>query len=118
MAGNGYGFCDALVFEKLSLNLEMKMNRIISAGNLHVSKGIAKPLVSRRFFAMYSTHDNFSTGFGRKVHIADEHSVLCGYTDMFGVTEIDEEWINQPDPDKELCSKCKKAALKRLSNGG
>jgi len=46
VAGNGLGLCDALAFEKLSLNLEMKMNRIISAENLHVSKGIAKPMLS------------------------------------------------------------------------
>jgi hypothetical protein len=69
-----------------------------------------------RFFAMYSTHDNFSTGVGRKVHIADESGkVLCGCNDYFGVSAIDEEWINQPDPDKELCQKCKKSALKQLS---
>jgi hypothetical protein len=95
----------------------MKPNRNTKADSGTSSKGIAKPLVSRRFFAMYSTHDNFSTGFGRKVHIADEEKVLCGYSGMFGVTEIDEQWINQPDPDKELCSRCKKSALKRLSNG-
>lgn len=97
----------------------MKKNRTISVENKNVSKGIAKPLVSRRFFAMYSTHDNHDSGYGRKVHIADESGdVLCGYEDMFGVTEIDEQWINQPDPDKNLCQKCKRIALARLSNDG
>lgn len=43
--GNVPGLCDALAFEKLSLKLEMKMNRIISAENMHISKGIAKLLL-------------------------------------------------------------------------
>ena len=45
MTANGSGLCDALEFEKLSLNKQMKMNRIISAENLHISKGIAKPML-------------------------------------------------------------------------
>lgn len=47
---NGSGLCDALVFEKLSLNkLLKKMNNEIKDEDLQVSKGIAKPMFSEAY---------------------------------------------------------------------
>lgn len=45
MAHNGLGLCDALAFEKLSLNKQMKMSRNNTVHDLHNSKGIAKPML-------------------------------------------------------------------------
>ena len=54
----------------------------------------------------------------RKIHIYDYDTdkVLCGLPNIGSSTfaDVNEEWLNQPDPDKCLCSKCKKKALRIL----
>jgi hypothetical protein len=59
-------------------------------------------------------------GGGRKVHIGrDNFATLCGKNkNLFRSVggEINKEWINQPDPDGELCKDCKKKALKLLES--
>jgi hypothetical protein len=71
-----------------------------------------------KLFNWISTHNNKSEG-GRKCHIMQEDKIiaLCGYSNLFTVgCEVDLKWINQPDPDNNLCERCKKMAMKILIN--
>lgn len=73
--------------------------------------------VTPKFFSWISSHNTFGEGYGRKVHLADEDmNTLCGYYNFYNIAdEVGLEWITQPDPDGELCKKCKKIALKSLT---
>lgn len=68
------------------------------------------------FCAISPTHNTVLEG-GRKTHILDceNWKILCGRDIMgsFGV-EINKEWLDQPDPDGEVCKQCKKKAYKKL----
>lgn len=40
---------------------------------------------------------------------------MCGYDIMGSIgVEVTKEWLEQPDPDGELCKCCKKKAYKKL----
>jgi len=67
------------------------------------------------------THNTFYEG-GRKIHILNLYTsrCLCGYNPWF-FNEIDTSpvggltgFVTQPDPDGNLCLRCKEIAVKRL----
>lgn len=62
----------------------------------------------------YCTHDLVAEGSPVKTHLTNgDGSALCGFTNSkFGSTDvrIDQEWLRQPDPEGELCKKCKQIA--------
>lgn len=65
-------------------------------------------------FTYITTHDAYSTGYGRKIHISNGcGKSLCGYSNLYYPSlQVTKEWLEQPDPDNELCQKCKKSALR------
>jgi len=69
-----------------------------------------------KLYSYVTTHNNFDEG-GRKVHICNDlHRTLCGYGNLHSLPlPINLDWIQQPDPDNNLCKKCKKAAVKALN---
>lgn len=80
-----------------------------------------------KLFPYYSSHDNFDSGFGRKVHIGDLDGTICG-TKHWAMTssidvEIDHIWAKTAMVDNNLCRKCfakyikiLKQELKNLEN--
>lgn len=71
-------------------------------------------------YRFWYTHNLEAEGFGRKTHLGtvEPHKIFCGLGEkLFSIPQgVDKEWIEQPDPDGELCSRCKKSALKMLNN--
>ena len=66
--------------------------------------------------ALVWSHDRFEHG-GSKVHLSvlDKHSAFCGNPkDLSHLGNVDLNWVQQPDPDGELCLRCKKSAIKFL----
>jgi hypothetical protein len=71
-----------------------------------------------KLYPLIYSHNTVQEGGGRKTHIGKEDGLaLCGKNKhlffSFG-DEINEWWINQPDPDGELCKVCKKKSLKLI----
>lgn len=68
-----------------------------------------------RLFTYVVSHDLYSEG-GKKSHLTKvendiDSKTLCGIFKPFSVTmEINLKWLSQPDPDDEVCIKCKKIA--------
>lgn len=69
------------------------------------------------YYAYMTTHNIDA----RKTHIWDNNTqrVLCNYSGRCGSLGaiIDEDWINQPDPDRVLCARCKRIVLNNISKG-
>ena len=74
-----------------------------------------------KYYPCYDTHGTFAEG-GHKIHIKHEDSerCLCGH-DAFLSNEIFLEppydtlisYVNQPDPDRNICQRCKNILLSR-----
>ena len=73
---------------------------------------------------VYDSHNLYSEGYGRKVHILNHRTgrCLCGYEPQF-YNEIPldgnpfsniVEYVAQPDPDKNLCQRCKNILIDKL----
>lgn len=72
---------------------------------------------------IYDTHNLFSEGFGRKIHIMNRTGrCLCGYEpccpsevclDGRPFNNI-VEYVAQPDPDKNICQRCKEILVNKL----
>ena len=77
-----------------------------------------------QFVPAYDTHNLFCEGYGRKIHVLNNYSgkCLCGYeSGMLNEVSLDGnpyndivEWITQPDPDKNICQRCKSILLSKL----
>lgn len=74
-----------------------------------------------RLFTYVFSHNLYHDG-GRKIHITiahkeDESVSLCGIFKPFTITcVVDQEWLNQPDVDGDVCIKCRKSAKNILTN--
>ena len=75
-----------------------------------------------KYYPCCDTHGTFAEG-GHKIHIKHEgtEKTLCGCEAIF-TGEIPLEWpydtlisyINQPDPDKNLCQRCRNILLSKI----
>lgn len=77
----------------------------------------------KRYYPIHDTHNLYSEGYGRKIHIEDEKTglCLCGYTpNLANSIDYEAQWgnivsyLSQPDPDGNLCKRCKQIMLKAL----
>ena len=67
-------------------------------------------------------HATYGEGCRTKVHVVNDETekVLCGLVasdlpySSGTLAIVDLEWINQPDPENNICKKCKKSATKLL----
>jgi len=68
---------------------------------------------------LIATHGRYSDG-GRKVHVGIQFEgiAFCGSTGMFdsNIEGINEEYLKLPDPEEEMCKKCRKIVLKKIAN--
>lgn len=70
-------------------------------------------------YRFWYKHNTIAEGLTTsKTHLGTLDGLFCGLSTearLFSMPlRVDEEWINQPDPDGELCKKCKKIALTKL----
>lgn len=73
---------------------------------------------------IYDTHNLYSEGYGRKIHILNYNTgrCLCGYESiMYNEVFLDGnpyntivDYISQPDPDKNICQRCKNILIDKL----
>lgn len=73
--------------------------------------------------AIYDTHNNFCEG-GRKAHVLNINTgkCLCGYVPfLYNEVFLDGnpynnivDWVAQPDPDKNICQRCKGILINKL----
>ena len=73
---------------------------------------------------IYDTHNLYSEGYGRKIHILNLKTgkCLCGYApSLYNEIFLDGrpysnivEYIAQPDPDRNICQKCKNILIEKL----
>lgn len=73
---------------------------------------------------IYDTHNLYSEGYGRKIHILNYKTdrCLCGYEpSMYNEVFLDRnpynnivEYVSQPDPDKNICQRCKEILVNKL----
>lgn len=78
--------------------------------------------LEKRFYPIYDTHNTFAEG-GHKIHIKDYDTgkCLCGYEPWLpnGI-DYEEQWgnivnyLSQPDPDGNLCKRCKQIMINAL----
>lgn len=103
--------------------MELKRNWMIEKVTMDKMKTLGDAFLSGvipRLFNYITTHDRYSEG-GRKMHITTAESeldslALCGYFGAYSVTtEINKEWLEQPDPDNEVCLKCRRKAERLLN---
>lgn len=68
------------------------------------------------YWVFASEHHTKHEGAKSKVHISNDHGfVLCGVNpNQGGGTggEVTLDWVNQPDPDNQICKTCKKIFIK------
>lgn len=65
------------------------------------------------------THNTHAQG-GRKTHVVrmDTGKILCGTVRWLHYViplKVTIDWLNQPDPDGEICLRCKCAAIKIIN---
>lgn len=79
--------------------------------------------LEKRYFPIYDSHNLYSEGYGRKSHIVDTDNgkCLCGYDPHFySAVDYDAHWsdiinyLSQPDPDGNLCKRCKQIMINAL----
>lgn len=79
--------------------------------------------LDKRYFPIYDSHNLYSEGFGRKVHIIDTDTgkCLCGYeTPFYSAVDYQRQfgdiikYIAQPDPDGDICKSCKRIMINAL----
>jgi hypothetical protein len=72
----------------------------------------------------YCEHRTLAEGRTHKIHIQEvgkPEGALCGFShpmftsSILGAVIIDEEWLNQPDPDNDICKRCSKIARSKLA---
>ncbi len=78
--------------------------------------------LEKRFYPICDTHNTFAEG-GHKIHIKDYDTgkCLCGYEPWLpnGI-DYEERWgnivnyLSQPDPDGNLCKRCKQIMINAL----
>ena len=78
--------------------------------------------LEKRFYPIRDTHNTFAEG-GHKIHIKDYDTgkCLCGYEPWLpnGI-DYEERWgnivnyLSQPDPDGNLCKRCKQIMINAL----
>ena len=85
-----------------------------------------KKLDPKKVYPCYDTHNTFFEG-GHKVHLMNEETgrCLCGYEPMFhNEVLLDHpespykstlEYVCQPDPDGNICLRCKDILTKRIA---
>lgn len=92
----------------------MKAKRKINIENIGLEK---------RYFPIYDSHNLYSEGYGRKVHIidADTGKCLCGYeTPFYSAVDYQSHfgdvvsYISQPDPSGDICKRCKQIMINAL----
>ena len=77
-----------------------------------------------KLYPVYYTHGTYAEG-GRKIHIRHEDSTkcLCGFnTEFYLCNEVLMEkpydnivaYIQQPDPDKNICQRCKNILINKI----
>lgn len=70
---------------------------------------------------IYDSHNLYDYG-GNKLHIYNGEKCLCGYIPfLFMIADTSyfkslKEYLEQPDPSRNICLKCKKAAIKLIDN--
>ena len=78
--------------------------------------------LDKRYYPIIETHDSYCEG-GRKIHFkdADSGKCLCGHTAyLASAIDYEPQWGNivnylaQPDPDKNLCQRCKQILINAL----
>lgn len=76
----------------------------------------------KRYYPVCDTHNNYDEG-GRKIHIEDSETgrCLCGYEPWLGnAIYFEPEWgnivnyLSQPDPDGNICLRCKQILINAL----
>ena len=76
--------------------------------------------MEKKFYSLIFSHNTRLEGGGLRIHIGQSTLLpLCGkkINRLFDVGgEVDEQWINQPDPDGELCKSCKRKSLKIIKD--
>lgn len=84
-----------------------------------------KKLDPKKVYPCYDTHNTFAEG-GHKVHLMNEETgrCLCGYEPMFynevfldypeSPYKSTLEYVCQPDPDGNICFRCKDILARRL----
>jgi hypothetical protein len=80
------------------------------------------PLNPEDVYPVYDTHGTFAEG-GHKIHLMDDNTkrCLCGYRAWLH-NEVDMTYwkdnvllyISQPDPDGNLCKRCKEIFINRI----
>lgn len=94
-----------------------------------VLKKCYKVLLENNVYPVYDTHNTFYEG-GRKIHLMNEETgrCLCGYEPAF-FNEVNLghpdspykstlEYVAQPDPDGNLCLRCKEIFVNRMQRYG
>ena len=79
--------------------------------------------LDKRYYPVFDSHNLYSEGFGRKIHIIDDETgkCLCGYepcctsavdyiTHWGGIVN----YLSQADPDKNFCQRCKHIMINAL----
>ncbi|WP_390240954.1 hypothetical protein [Vibrio sp. R78045] len=62
--------------------------------------------------------DTLTSKFEGKIHLAtpDNSKVFCGVDrQLWCINQADLDWVKQVDVNNEICEKCKKAAIKFLT---
>ena len=73
---------------------------------------------------VYDSHNLYSEGFGRKIHIMNNKTgrCLCGYEpNCYNSVLLDGnpfnniiEYVAQPDPDRNICQRCKEILVDKI----
>ncbi len=86
-------------------------------------------LLENNVYPVYDSHNTFYEG-GRKIHLMNEETgrCLCGYEPcFFNEVNLDNpylpyrttlDYITQPDPDRNLCLRCKEIFVNRMHRYG
>lgn len=78
--------------------------------------------LDKRYYPVIDTHNSFCEG-GHKVHIKDYDTgkCLCGYEPwLASAIDYEEVWgnivnyLSQPDPDTNICQRCKQMMINAL----
>ena len=81
--------------------------------------------LNQHYYPFYYTHNRYDEG-GRKIHICEDGKMkgLCGFdkeTHLCNEIIFDSssyknmlEWMTQPDPDLNICQRCKEILLNKI----
>ena len=79
--------------------------------------------LDERYCPMHDTHNLYSEGYGRKIHILDTETgrCLCGYEPfLYNLIDFKLQWgdivkyLGQADPDGDVCKRCREIMINAL----